>query len=201
MPELTLDRGGALTPAPFWRAAKALQGFGYTVALAGLFLVIAGGGGAPMIAGFVAVAAGSIGTTLAERLSPLRALKGVRVRDVMIPSCRTVPHYTRLQELIGLHRPDGHRCVCVVTRDGRPFGLITGEDIERVDPSLRAQAAVEWFMHPVDWIEAVDAADNAAQALNWLGRYRREFLPVLNRNRVVGIVRREDILQEARARG
>lgn len=200
MPELTLDGNGALNPTPSWNVSRLLRALGFAVAVIGFLLIIAGGGGTTTFVGFAALAVAGAGVILNGRLGPQRALRGVRVRDLLVPVCLELPHYTRVDELMKRQHGDDHSCVCLVTRDRLPIGLVTAEDLQRADPALRGQASLEWLMHPVDWVVAVDIADDAAHALTWLNLYMREFMPVFHGPRVLGIVRRDDIVREARAR-
>jgi predicted transcriptional regulator len=52
-------------------------------------------------------------------------------------------------------------------------------------------------MRPVDWVESVSLDDDAADVLS-LMRRRGEYLPVIARNRLVGIVRKRRIAEAAR---
>jgi CBS-domain-containing membrane protein len=136
---------------------------------------------------------------LAERLGPHRLLKGIRVKDVVTPICLTVPYFTRLGDLFQKHY-FSDRCFCVVVRDESVLGVLSGEDLMSVDRQKHAYDTVEWHMKPLDWVEAVDIADGAGEAIEWIERYRRTFLPVLDGSRLVGIVTKDRIIEEALSR-
>lgn len=189
-----------LKPARFGSVAKILQWVGYGTAGLCLLLVITGAGGfLELSVGTAAAFLGAVGGALTERLGPNRLLKGIRVREVLTPTCLTVPYYTRLGDLLSKHAFTG-RCCCVVTRDCYVQGVLSGEDLISVNLHRNSNDTVEWHMRPVDWVEAVDIADDAVEALEWIKRYRRSFLPVLDGNRLVGIVRKECIIEEAMRR-
>jgi len=186
-----------LTPATFWPVAKILQWAGYGTAGLCLLLIVAGGGGPLEISlGAAATFVGAAGGVLAERLGPNRLLKGIGVKEVLTPTCLTVPYYTRLSDLTRKH-PVTSRCCFVVTRDGYVLGVLNGEDVISVDVHRYSPDTVEWHMTPVHWVEAVDIADDAVQAMEWIKRFRRTFLPVLDGDRLIGIVTKERIVEAA----
>jgi hypothetical protein len=186
-----------LMPAPFWSVAKVLHWAGYGTSGLCLLLVMTGGGGLLEIsAGAAAAFVGAAAGALAERLGPNRLLRGIRVKEVLTPTCLTVPYYTRLGDLIAKHSVTS-RCCFVVARDGHVLGVLNGGDLTSVELRRHSDDTVEWHMHPVDWIEAVDIADDAAEALDWMKRYRRTSLPVLHGNRLIGMVTKERIVEAA----
>lgn len=189
-----------LKPARYWSVAKALQWVGYGTAALCLLLVITGGGGIlELTLGAAAAFLGAAGGALAERLGPNRLLNRIHVKEVLTPTCLVVPYYTRLSDLIAKHSFTG-RCCCVVTRDGHVLGVLSGEDVISVHLHRYSQDTVEWHMRPVDWVEAVDISDEAAEAMGWLKRYGRSFMPVLDGSRLVGIVWKDRIIEEAMSR-
>lgn len=189
-----------LKPARFWSVAKALQWVGYGTAALCLLIVITGGGGIlELPVGAAAAFLGAAGGALAERLGPNRLLKGILVREVMTPTCLIVPYCTRLSDLIAKHSFTG-RCCCVVTRDGYVLGVLSGEDLVSVNLHRNSYDTVEWHMRPVDWVEAVDISDETVEAMEWLKRYGRSFMPVLDGSRLVGIVWKDRIIEEAMCR-
>jgi CBS-domain-containing membrane protein len=185
-----------LKPARFCAAAKFLQWCGFGTAGFCLLLVLTGGGLLEAVVGVAAAVVGSAASVLAEYLGPYRILKGIRVKDVVKPICLTVPYFTRLGDLISKHA-FGAGCFCVVVRDGSVLGVLSGEDLTSVDFQKHAHDTVEWHMKPLDWLEAVDIADGSAEAIQWIKRYRRSFLPVLDGSRLMGIVTRGRIIEEA----
>jgi len=191
------DRGASdLKPARFWTTAKFLQWGGFGTAGFCLLLVLTGGGLPEAVMAVAAAVVGSAASVLAEYLGPYRILKRIRVRDVVKPICLTVPYFTRLGDMISKHA-FGAGCFCVVVRDGSVLGLLSGEDLTSVDFQKHAHDTVEWHMKPLDWLEAVDIADGSAEAIQWIKRYRRSFLPVLDGGRLMGIVTKGRIIEEA----
>ena len=179
-------------------AASAMQLVGYALALLSLFLVIAGATLWTLALGASAAFVGSLGSELAQIVGPRRWLKGVRVKDVVTPLCFEVLYYTRIQNLMQKHSFGKQDCCCVVKRDGRVSGILLPEDVLAVDLGRHADTIAEHQMKPVDWVESVDVDDNAADALELMRLRRREYLPVIERNRLVGIVRKRRIAEAAR---
>jgi CBS-domain-containing membrane protein len=185
-----------LKPARFWAAAKFLQWGGFGTAGFCLLLILTGGGLLEVVVGVAAAFVGFAASVLAERLGPYRILKEIRVKDVVKPICLTVPYFTRLGDLISKHAFSAG-CFCVVVRDGSVLGVLSGEDLTASDFQNHAHDTAEWHMKPLDWLEAVDIADGSAEAIQWINRYRRSFLPVLDGSRLMGIVTKGRIIEEA----
>lgn len=191
------DRGAhELKPARFWLAAKFLQWGGFGTAGFCLLLVLTGGEFLGVVVGVAAAFVGSAASVLEERLGPYRILKGIRVKDVVKPICLAVPYFTRFADLISKYA-FGAECFCVVVRDGSVLGVLSGEDLTSVDFQKHAHDTVEWHMKPLDWLEAVDIADGSTEAIQRINRYRRSFLPVLDGSRLMGIVTKGRIIEEA----
>jgi hypothetical protein len=53
-------------------------------------------------------------------------------------------------------------------------------------------------MRSIDWVESASLDNDAADVLKLMRLRRREYLPVTERNRLVGIVRKRRIAQAAR---
>ncbi|MBZ5617773.1 MAG: CBS domain-containing protein [Acidobacteriia bacterium] len=182
---------------PLLAAARAMQWVGYTVAGLSLFLVITGAGLWMIALAVTAALIGSLGSALADEPGPGGLLRGIRVGDVFVPVCLTIPSYTRVRDLIARHSFRVGNCCCVVMRDGYVMGILTGEDVLSLDSRPHSGPTVEQHMQPIDWVETADVADDAAGALEFMDRHRRKFLPVVRRDRLLGIVRRDRIMQAA----
>lgn len=188
-----------LKSARFWTVAKLLQWGGFGTAGVCLLRVMTGGGFFECAVGVAAAFVGSVASGLVNHLGPHRLLKEIRVKEVLTPTCLTVPHYTRLGNLMTKHSFSAG-CCCAATRDGSVLGVLSGADLIAVDLQRHSHEAVELHMRPLSWIEAIDIAEDAVEAMAWMKRYRRSFLPVLDQNRVVGIITKGRIIQEARRR-
>lgn len=103
---------------------------------------------------------------------------------------------TRLRDLIAKHS-FAHRCCCAVTRGGYVLGVLSGEDLVSVNLHRNSYDTKEWHMRRVDWVEAVDIADEAAEAMEWLKRYGRSYLPALDGSRLVGIAGKDRMIEAA----
>ena len=185
-----------LKPAPYWAAVRLLQWCGFGIAGLCLLFVMTVGGFFGLAVGVAAAFVGSVASALAERLSPYRLLKGIRVKDVATPMFLTVPYYTRLGQLATKHSFNS-KSFCAVVRDGSVLGVLSGEDLMSLDLQKHSHDTVEWHMKPLDSVEAVSIADDAAEAIERIKRYRRSFLPVLDGSRFMGIVTKDGIIEEA----
>jgi CBS-domain-containing membrane protein len=179
-------------------AARAMQLVGYALAFISLFLVIAGAALWTIVLGTFGAFVGSLGSALAQKVGPRRWLKGVRVKDVLTPVCREVLYHTRIQDLMQKYPFGEEDCCGVVKRDGHVLGILLPEDVLAVDLGRHAESIAEHKMKPVDLVESVNVNDDAADVVEIMRHRRRDYVPVIERNRLVGIVRKGRIAEAAR---
>jgi hypothetical protein len=178
--------------------ASAMQWAGYTIAAVSIFLVMAGNALWTLAVGVPAAFIGSLGSMLSHELGLRRWLKGVRVKDVLTPLCFEVPYYTRVRALTHQHAIDVEDCCGVVMRDGHVMGILLPKDGLAPKAGGQSDSTVEQHIRPIDWVEGVDVDDDAAGVLEYMRRHGRDFLPVIRRNRLAGIVPQKRIAEVAR---
>ena len=179
-------------------AASTMRLVGYAIAALSLCLVIAGATLWTLAPGVFAAFVGTLGSVLSQELGPRRWLKGVRVKDVLTPLCLEVLYHTRIQNLIQKYSFGTQDGCCVVKRDGHVLGILLPEDVLAVDLDRHSASTAEHQMRPVDWVESVSLDDDAADVLDLMRFRPREYLPVIERNRLVGIVRKRRIAEVVR---
>jgi len=86
-------------------------------------------------------------------------------------------------------------CWPVKADDGGLLGLVTMDDVRRVTQEHWPLTTVEDIMTPVDELDAVSPTADAEQAFRLLSRRDVEQVPVLDGERVLGFVRRRDLVR------
>jgi len=129
------------------------------------------------------------------------ALEHVPVARIMQSEFAVVPPELSLAELVDrffLH--SGQRAFPVV-EGGRLAGLVSLGDVHRADRTRWDATAVRAVMTPAGALATIGVRDDALEALTILGRRGVSQLPVVEEGRVVGLVRREDLLKWMALRG
>jgi CBS domain-containing protein len=89
----------------------------------------------------------------------------------------------------------GQRSFPVEDQHGRLAGLVSLTDLQKVPAANRHGTAVREVMTPADRLIKVAPATDSMEALALLGRGDLNQLPVVENDRFIGLVRREDILK------
>lgn len=82
-----------------------------------------------------------------------------------------------------------------VERDGRLVGMVSLTDLHRVARAAWPDVAVEEVMRPVEDLAVVSPEQRVADALALLAARNVNQLPVVEQGRLVGLLRREDLLK------
>lgn len=189
------SRGGQLVAA-----ALALVGilmiFGYRVPFFGVGL--AAGLWLILIAWFLNMAA----VRSAETQSVLSGLDGISVGMLMLLKFESVPGQVPVAELERRFLHTDQRCFPVMD-DGEPVGLVCLEDVRRVAQVTNGDEPVTTIMTPWRDLTVLSPRTSASEALRLLASRDVEQLPVMEHGRLVGFLRRRDILKwlALRARG
>jgi Zn-dependent protease/predicted transcriptional regulator len=122
-------------------------------------------------------------------------LSGVRVADVMARDCAIVEASTTLKRFVDdqLLRIAA-RCFAV-GRDDRVLGLITPEDVKRVERERWDQTTVSEAMRPLQSLRVVNPDISAGEALELMGRENINQLPVVSDGHLEGVVTRSYLVQ------
>ncbi len=123
------------------------------------------------------------------------ALSDVRVKSLMITDFQTVSEEMSVQQLVDdymlRHRDRGF----LVTRDGQLRGIVCLHDVKKISREQWPTTAVRDIMVPHDQLENVSPSDDAGVALEKLTARSIHQVPVVEANRVMGILRRNDVLE------
>lgn len=122
------------------------------------------------------------------------ALREVRVEDLMITSFDTVPPTLSIQCLVDdyimRHRDHGF----LVVDEGMVKGIVCLDDVKKLSKERWPTTPISEIMLPKELLEKVSPEENANVALGKLTARNIHQIPVVQENRVRGILRRNDIL-------
>ncbi|MFW5875637.1 MAG: M50 family metallopeptidase [Myxococcota bacterium] len=124
-----------------------------------------------------------------------QALSHVTVRRVMREDLTSVPPGLSVADLVHQHimRTD-QRCFPVLQSD-RLSGLVCLADVRKVPEADWQTTSVEQIMTPAEDLTTVGAEEAADEALRTLGARDVDQLPVMDGNRLIGVLRRQDLLK------
>jgi Zn-dependent protease len=129
-----------------------------------------------------------------------KSMDGLNVAQVMRREVPTVPPFLSLKSLVqqyvlGL----GHQVMLV--GDGyAPQGVISLDKITAVGQSRWALMTTEQAMTPLEGLESVDPQTDLVTALRLMETQQLDLLPVMEADRVSGVVTREDIMKAVEVR-
>jgi Zn-dependent protease/CBS domain-containing protein len=127
-------------------------------------------------------------------------LQGVRVADVMARDCATVDANTTLRHFVD-DQVLRMAARCVAVRDEtRLLGLITPDDIKRVDRERWDHTTVSQAMRPLRSLHPVQPDTPAGDALELMGRENINQLPVMSDGHLDGVVTRSYLVHLSQVR-
>ncbi|MBW1823325.1 MAG: site-2 protease family protein [Deltaproteobacteria bacterium] len=122
------------------------------------------------------------------------ALREVKVEDLMITSLDTVPPTLSIQRLVDdyimRHRDHGF----LVVDEGMVQGIVCLADVKKLPKERWPTTPISEIMLSKELLEKVSPEENANVALGKLTAKNIHQIPVVQENRVRGILRRNDIL-------
>ncbi|MBI2830232.1 MAG: site-2 protease family protein [Chloroflexi bacterium] len=204
LPGFPLD-GGRILRSIIWGATNDLQKatniagttgqlFGWALIVIGVFRIFSndlfGGLWMAFIGWFLAGAAeaGRREVALESRL------RGVLVKDAMDANPETIPPNTSVQDVVlGVFRRQHERAVPVAL-DSRVIGIVTLTDIKELPQNQWAAVPVEQIMTRAP-LRAVTPDADLTAALRLLAQHDLNQLLVFDREQLVGIISRADIIR------
>jgi CBS domain-containing protein len=100
-----------------------------------------------------------------------------------------------LARLVEEHMMASGQRVLPVERAGRFLGLVSLTDLQKSDRGAWERTTAAEIMTPRERLACAAPGDDAAEALEQLARRGVNQLPVLDDGRLVGLLRREDVLK------
>ena len=127
-------------------------------------------------------------------------LANVRVRDVMSQVCPTIDGNVNLRTFAEDYLlRTGRRCF-VVLRNGRGSGLITINELKKVERDRWPFVTVSEVARPFDSLRAVTPDTPLSEALEFIVREDLNQLPVIANGEIRGVINRSDVLQVLQTR-
>ena len=122
-------------------------------------------------------------------------LENVPVRRIMNPDVPVVPADMKINSLIENYIMQSDNQAFLVFDQGRLVGLVSIDDVRKVPAETRKTTEARDIMTPSRKLVVVAPEENASEALERLQDQKIRQLPVVQGNRIVGLVRRRDILR------
>jgi Zn-dependent protease/predicted transcriptional regulator len=122
-------------------------------------------------------------------------LRDLRVADVMAHPCVAVDANTTVQRFVNDQLLRFVSRCFAVTQNNRVIGLITPEDVKRVDRSRWDQTTVSEAMRSIESLHPVKPDESADAALTLMGRENVNQLPVISEGLLEGVVTRSYLVQ------
>lgn len=125
----------------------------------------------------------------------IEGLRERRVGDLMERDCATVESYLNLRDFVDhylLHT--GSRCFVVVQNE-HFAGLITPDDVKKVNRDEWTQTSVQRIMRPLDQLRSIPPQMPVVKALELMTRENLNQLPVVSNGKLEGIFSRGRVVR------
>jgi Zn-dependent protease/predicted transcriptional regulator len=127
-------------------------------------------------------------------------LRGLRAEDLMTRDFETVSGALSLQDLVDDHILGRHQHTFVVADEGQLEGVIALGDIKKVPREQWTLTTVRQTMTPREQLEIISPGDDGYVVLQRLSGKDVRLLPVVENERVIGILHRSHILRRLKTR-
>ena len=122
-------------------------------------------------------------------------LKEVRAKDLMNTDFEVVPSSLTIQQLIDEYILKRRERAFLVSDQGVLKGIICLENVKAVPPERRSTTRVGEMMTPKEKLEVVSPEDHGQEVLNRLAVKDIGQLPVMENDKIKGILCRSDVLR------
>lgn len=129
-----------------------------------------------------------------------QALTGVTIAEIMTRDVHTVEPNLSIQQLVDYQMSKYKHHGFPVTIGEKLIGIVTEEDIRRVEPELWDEKRVEDIMVPIDKLVTIKPGDAAMDAFIKMAKANVGRLPVVDGEKLVGIITRSDLLRAVQRR-
>jgi len=175
-------------------AANAGRFFGYLFIFAGVWQVFTGDFGGGLWIVFIGwfldnAASGQIQQVMFQGL-----LAGHKVAQAMSSHCIAIPAELTLQQLVDEHILSGGQRCFLVNRGSDTVGLMTLHRIRAVPRGEWQTTSAAQAMLPLDKLMRISPDKELWTALQQMDRDGGNQLPVMTNGRVIGMLRREDVI-------
>lgn len=127
-------------------------------------------------------------------------LRRVRVGDVLKPDTTTVPPGLPVRQLIDEVLLPANRRAVPVALDGQLVGIVTISDLMGIPVEARETSRVSDVMGGRDGVVTAGPRDTVSFAIELLGKHDFEQLPVVEGERLLGLITRADVMRQLQLR-
>ncbi|MFC2015923.1 site-2 protease family protein [Chloroflexota bacterium] len=210
IPGFPLD-GGRVFRSIVWAATGSLHratrwaaGTGRVIAVAmivgGGMMILTGNWTNGLWLAFIGWFLDSAASQSAQQAGVRQALEGYTAGDFVSSGCQAVDHNMPIDWVVRDYvLPQGHECF-LVTDGQQAEGVATLDQIQQIPRQKWGWTPVRQIMTPLSSLKPVLSGEKAYRVLERMMVERQHLLPVIDDSRLVGLVRRENLLHFARTR-
>ena len=199
VPGYPLDGGRVLRALIWWKtgdadrstqlAARAGQAVAFAFIALGIFQFFAGAGIGGLWIAFIGWFLLQAARESYSRSGLAHALEGVKVADIMTRDCPTVDGWLNVQNFVEHEMlRTGQRCFMVVDK-GEITGLVTSHEVKTIDKAKWPYKTLHDIMRPLEDLQSVTPDTSLTNALEAMGRYDLNQLPVVANGQLEGCCR------------
>jgi Zn-dependent protease/predicted transcriptional regulator len=204
IPGYPLDGGRVLRAMIWWGthsidrstriAAKVGQGVAFLFIFAGLFQFFAGKNIGGLWLAFIGWFLLDASRSSYAQVEIIEGLRDRKVSDIMDRDFSTVEAHLSLQDFVHQYLlPSGRRCF-VVVQNNSLVGMITTNEVSRVERNGWPQTSVQSVMRPLSQLRTVAPDTPAIRALETMSREDINQLPVVSNGELVGVFSRSSVM-------
>jgi Zn-dependent protease/CBS domain-containing protein len=178
------------------------QGFGWLMIFGGVSMAL--GASVPFFGsglinglwlGFIGWYLNNASAQSYQRVVIQDVLEGVPVKRMMRSDPPTVSPTTSVESLVHEHIMGSDDHAFPVLDDGRVVGMVTLEDVRSVDEDAWPGTSIRDIMTPHDQCTVLEPEEDASEAITKLATCDVRQLPVLEGEKLSGVLRRQDLIQ------
>jgi Zn-dependent protease/CBS domain-containing protein len=211
VPAFPLD-GGRVLRSILWKFYKDLRKatkraaavgtfFGYLLIVSGIMIGIGGGN---LLSGlwlaFIGWFLANAAESSVRQMEIQNVFSGVKAGDIVAKDCPAVPETLSISELINDYiLPSGNRCFMVVD-DGQLAGVVSLHELKALPREKWSQTTVADAMKRIEELKKISPDDSVQEVLKIMDDQKINQVPVVEGNRLIGIITRERLLNILRTR-
>lgn len=130
-----------------------------------------------------------------------RLLDGVKARDVLAHESPLINRQLSLSRLVHDYMlVSGHRYFLVVSRRAKLSGVVSASEVKKVRRKRWRSTRVGDIMTPASELRTAQVEQPAASLFEQMNEWQIDYMPVLKKDRVVGIVVRDSLKRLLKSR-